>query len=85
MPFRSFLVPYFEARFAWQGAWIGLGILSGLFLGITLTMWRGLKVHNGIKVVKSSNQKMSQGFMPWLIAAYGFEGLGYIIYGHIFS
>lgn len=75
------LVPYFEERFAWQGAWIGLGILSALLLGITLILWRGLQVYNGIKIVNSSNQKMSQGFMPWLIAAYGFEGLGYIITG----
>ena len=75
------LVPYFEARFAWQGAWIGLGILSALFLAITLTLWRGLQVQDHIKVVTSSNQKMSQGFMPWIIAAYGFEGLGYIITG----
>lgn len=75
------LVPYFEARFAWQGAWMGLGILSALFFAITLILWRGLQVHNGIKSIKSPNQRMSQGFMPWLIAAYGFEGLGYIITG----
>ena len=75
------LVPYFEARFAWQGAWIGLGILSALFLAIALTLWRGLQVEDCIKVITSSNQKMYQGFMPWIIAAYGFEGLGYIITG----
>ncbi|MGE7091972.1 YbfB/YjiJ family MFS transporter [Lysinibacillus sp. NPDC048646] len=75
------LVPYFEARFAWQGTWIGLGILSALFLVITFVLWRSLQVHDGTKVKKSSETKMSQGFMPWLIAAYGFEGLGYIITG----
>ncbi len=75
------LVPYFEARFAWQGTWIGLGILSALFLIITCVLWRSLQVHDGTKVKKSSETKMSQGFMPWLIAAYGFEGLGYIITG----
>ena len=75
------LVPYFEARFAWQGAWIGLGMLSALFLAITLILWRGLKVQDNMKVPKSTNRKISQGFMLWLIAAYGFEGLGYIITG----
>ncbi|QDQ01997.1 YbfB/YjiJ family MFS transporter [Lysinibacillus fusiformis] len=75
------LVPFFEARFAWQGTWIGLGILSALFFIITFVLWRSLQVHDGTKVKKSSETKMSQGFMPWLIAAYGFEGLGYIITG----
>lgn len=74
-------VPYIEARFAWQGAWIGLGILSALFLLITLMLWRSLQVQDGAKAAKSSDSKLSQGFMPWLIAAYGFEGLGYIITG----
>lgn len=75
------LVPYFEARFAWQGAWIGLGLLSGLFIIITLTLWRSLQIHDHVKIINHSEQKMSQGFMPWLITAYGFEGLGYIITG----
>ncbi|MET4558910.1 MFS family permease [Lysinibacillus parviboronicapiens] len=75
------LVPYFEARFAWQGTWIGLGILSALFFIITFVLWRNLHVHDGMKVKKSYETKMSRGFMPWLIAAYGFEGLGYIITG----
>ncbi|MFJ7734937.1 YbfB/YjiJ family MFS transporter [Lysinibacillus sp. NPDC097287] len=74
-------VPYMEARFAWQGAWIGLGVLSALFLLITVVLWRGLQVHDGMKATKSTESKLTQGFMPWLIAAYGFEGLGYIITG----
>lgn len=74
-------VPFIEARFAWQGTWIGLGILSALFLVITFLLWRNLQVYDSVKVTKTADAKMSRGFMPWLIAAYGFEGLGYIITG----
>lgn len=74
-------VPYMEARFAWQGAWIGLGILSALFLLMTIVLWKDLQVQDSMKATKSSESKLTQGFMPWLIAAYGFEGLGYIITG----
>ncbi|MFJ7951447.1 YbfB/YjiJ family MFS transporter [Lysinibacillus sp. NPDC096418] len=74
-------VPYMEAHFAWQGAWIGLGILSALFLVSTIILWRDLQVQDGMKAMKTSETKLTQGFMPWLIAAYGFEGLGYIITG----
>nr|WP_232733265.1 YbfB/YjiJ family MFS transporter [Lysinibacillus xylanilyticus] len=75
------LVPAIEARFAWQGTWIGLGILSAVFLVITFILWRGLHVQDSVKTAKSSDAKMTTGFMPWLIVAYGFEGLGYIITG----
>ena len=74
-------VPFIEVRFAWQGTWIGLGILSALFFVITFILWRNLQVQDSEKVAKTSNAKLSRGFMPWLIAAYGLEGLGYIITG----
>lgn len=74
-------VPAIEARFAWQGAWLGLGILSGIFLFITSYLWRSLVVQDSTKVTKSLDTKMTKGFMPWLILSYGLEGLGYIITG----
>lgn len=74
-------VPVLEGYFAWQGTWIGLGILSALFLGITYILWRGLDVQDSKKAEKSSDTKMTKGFMPWLIVSYGLEGLGYIITG----
>ena len=74
-------VPVLEGHFAWQGTWIGLGILSALFLGITYILWRGLDVQDNKKAEKSSDTKMTKGFMPWLIVSYGLEGLGYIITG----
>lgn len=74
-------VPAFEHRFAWQGAWIGLGVLSAVFFAITFIFWRTLDVHDQPKVTKSADNQLTRGFMPWLVAAYGFEGLGYIITG----
>src|SRR5690606_19596383 len=34
------LVPFIESFYSWEGSWIGLGILSALFLITTLTLWR---------------------------------------------
>lgn len=74
-------VPFFEASFNWQGSWLGLGALSVLFLATTLFLWRNLNVKNHIKEPKSADNNIWRGFMPWLIIAYGLEGLGYIITG----
>lgn len=75
------LVPYLEGIFAWQGAWIGLGILSALFLGTTVFLWRHVTVRDNEKLTKSDDTNIWRGFMPWLFIAYGLEGLGYIITG----
>lgn len=75
------LVPFVEGAFAWEGTWMGLGMLSALFLLITLFLWRNVNIQNGVKVEKTNDTNIWQGFMPWLILAYGLEGLGYIITG----
>ena len=75
------LVPFFEARIEWQGSWIGLGMLSTLFLLTTLVLWRKLVVPNRIQTKQAEQTSIWQGFMPWLILAYGLEGLGYIVTG----
>ena len=75
------VVPFLEARTAWQGSWIGLGVLSTLFLLITLLLWRKLSVPNRTKPVQGEHTSIWHGFMPWLIVAYGLEGLGYIVTG----
>ncbi|MFS0817137.1 YbfB/YjiJ family MFS transporter [Lysinibacillus sp. 1P01SD] len=74
-------VPIIEAKFAWQGTWLGLGILSAVLLLMTTILWKGLEAKDGLKVAKSLDTKMTKGFMPWLIVSYGLEGLGYIITG----
>lgn len=75
------VVPFLEARTAWQGSWIGLGVLSTLFLLTTLLLWRKLSVPNRTKPVQGEHTSIWHGFMPWLIVAYGLEGLGYIVTG----
>ncbi|KUF36695.1 MULTISPECIES: YbfB/YjiJ family MFS transporter [unclassified Lysinibacillus] len=74
-------VPAIEVKFAWEGTWLGLGMLSAIFLLITFILWRNLEVQDSIKVTKTPDTKMTRGFMPWLILSYGLEGLGYIITG----
>lgn len=74
-------VPYLELAYTWKGAWLGLGLLSLAFFCVTLVTWRNLTIQDGVKQVKASSGKMTAGFMPWLIASYGLEGLGYIITG----
>ena len=75
------LVPYLEAFVSWEGTWIGLGILSVIFLCTTLFLWRRVTIRDAEKVVKTDDTNIWKGIMPWLIAAYGLEGLGYIITG----
>jgi len=77
----GFIVPLLAHRVMWQGAWIGLGILSAVFIIFIHILWRPVEVPNLEKVEKSAETRVTTGFMPWLIVAYGFEGLGYIITG----
>lgn len=75
------IVPFIEGIFAWEGSWFSLGLLSALFLITTIFLWRNITIHDGEKVTKTKDTKIFQGFMLWLILAYGLEGLGYIITG----
>lgn len=80
--FSGLFVPFLEASYSWKGAWLGLGLLSLLCVVTTGVLWRKLVVHN-IEKAPADDQapKLTKGFMPWFIAAYGLEGLGYIITG----
>lgn len=80
--FSGLFVPFLEAAYTWKGAWLGLGALSLLCVLTTGFLWRKLVVTNIQKApVDDSTPKLTKGFMPWFIAAYGLEGLGYIITG----
>lgn len=74
-------MPIFEAKFQWQGSWIGLALLSTFFLTLTLILWRTLTVPNRLHTQQAAPRSIWHGFMPWLIIAYGLEGLGYIVTG----
>lgn len=75
------LVPFIETSFAWEGTWLGLGILSMLFFIITMALWRPVSIKDSERVPKTKDTNIFQGFMLWLIFAYSLEGLGYIITG----
>ena len=75
------LVPFLESFVQWEGTWIGLGILSTLFLLSTIVLWRNIHVGDTVPLEKSDETNIWKGIMLWLIAAYGLEGLGYIITG----
>ncbi|MBM7610389.1 MFS family permease [Lysinibacillus composti] len=75
------LVPFIESSYSWEGTWISLGLLSALLFVTTIVLWRQITVHDSVKIEKSKETRIFQGLMPWLVLAYGLEGLGYIITG----
>lgn len=75
------IVPFLAERVLWTGAWIGLGILSAIFVVCIHILWRPVEVPELKKIEKTADTRVVKGFMLWLIVAYGFEGLGYIITG----
>lgn len=74
-------VPFLAERVLWTGAWIGLGIMSAIFVLFIHLLWRPVEVPELKRIEKSADTRVVKGFMLWLIVAYGFEGLGYIITG----
>jgi predicted MFS family arabinose efflux permease len=78
----SLIIPSLDRAFKWEGAWIGLAIISAIF---TLFVWIWLKDNSPIAVSKTQQDLSIQvpptKWIPWLIIAYGLEGLGYIVTG----
>jgi predicted MFS family arabinose efflux permease len=78
------IVPVLDHYFSWRGAWIGLGILS-IFIGVLTFLW--LKENSSIKIKYPSSilsrpqTSRKQRILPWLIASYGCEGMGYSVSG----
>ncbi|WP_259345543.1 YbfB/YjiJ family MFS transporter [Priestia aryabhattai] len=76
------IIPILNNYFKWEGAWVGLSFLSIVF---TFLVWVWLKDETS-----NSTQNKKKGipaygpptkWIPWLIIAYGLEGLGYIVTG----
>lgn len=81
----SLIVSPLHKYFAWNGTWIGLALFS---IVLFVFIWLFIQKDN----TKVSVQKVSNGpanivnappkeWIPWLIIAYGLEGLGYIVTG----
>lgn len=78
----SLIIPSLNHLFYWEGVWIGLAIVSAI-LAIFVWMWLKDSQNN---VAKKDTQEVLTylppvKWLPWLIAAYGLEGLGYIVTG----
>ncbi|ULL14022.1 YbfB/YjiJ family MFS transporter [Paenibacillus sp. H1-7] len=76
------LVPLFDGLWGWRGAWLGLGAFSGL---IAVFAWRWVDEEARREPAAAASPARLTApparWIPWLIAAYGMEGLGYIVTG----
>ncbi|WP_375347317.1 YbfB/YjiJ family MFS transporter (plasmid) [Priestia megaterium] len=76
------IIPILNNYFKWEGAWVGLSILSIVF---TFLVWIWLKDETSNFTQNKKKEITAHGppttWIPWLIIAYGLEGLGYIVTG----
>ena len=80
--FSTLCIPSFNNLFMWEGVWVGLAIVSVI---LTIFVWLWLKDSPNSNVKKDEQMVITQApplkWLPWLIIAYGLEGLGYIVTG----
>lgn len=80
--FSTLFIPSFNHLFMWEGVWLGLAIVSAI---LTIFVWLWLKESPNTIVKKDEQIVITQvpplKWLPWLIIAYGLEGLGYIVTG----
>lgn len=80
--FSTLLIPSLNNLFGWEGVWVGLAIVS-LILAIFVWLW--LKESSNITLNKDEPLNEIKvpplKWLPYLIIAYGLEGLGYIVTG----
>lgn len=77
------MVPVFNHFFSWGGAWIGLGIFS-VFISVFTFLWlkeNSAKITHPPLIVSRTQPVHKQKVLPWLIASYGCEGMGYSVSG----
>ncbi|MCL6600889.1 MAG: YbfB/YjiJ family MFS transporter [Alicyclobacillus macrosporangiidus] len=77
-------VPVFGGAAGWRGAWLGLMILT-IVIGIPAVLWmkdaRDSSQTDMLQVTDRLRKLPPRTYFPWLVFAYGLEGLGYIITG----
>ncbi|RXT07983.1 YbfB/YjiJ family MFS transporter [Ammoniphilus sp. CFH 90114] len=82
--YTGLIVPLLQHSYGWKGAWMGLaatGVVLFLFVWFLL---RDERTTSEPSMTQDSLVKLklpSKKWLPWLIAAYGCEGLGYIVTG----
>ena len=76
------LVPLLIENFHYEGAWIGLACLAGF---LSIIVFLTVKEDDSLQVVTPSplhiKTTKNPKWLPWLLASYGLEGLGYIVTG----
>lgn len=76
------IIPSLHRAFKWEGSWIGL---AGISVILTFFVWIWLKdahiIHDRKLKPQIHKQVPPVKWLPWLIATYGLEGLGYIVTG----
>ncbi|MDQ1002586.1 putative MFS family arabinose efflux permease [Neobacillus niacini] len=80
--FSTLFIPSFNHLFMWEGVWLGLANVSVI---LTIFVWLWLKESPNTIGKKDEQIVITQApplkWLPWLIIAYGLEGLGYIVTG----
>ena len=80
--FSTLFIPSLNNLFGWEGAWVGLAIVSII---LTFFVWMWLKDSPSTIIKKEEPLKKTQApplkWFTWLMVAYGLEGLGYIVTG----
>ncbi|UAC48434.1 YbfB/YjiJ family MFS transporter [Bacillus aquiflavi] len=76
-------VPILNHYYSWQGSWIGLGLLAGVFTIFTLMLVKDSPPSKNSEITLTEENVANHHVivLPWLIASYGCEGIGYIISG----
>ncbi|MET0786597.1 MAG: YbfB/YjiJ family MFS transporter [Paenisporosarcina sp.] len=76
------LVPILIQTFDYEGAWIGLAIVAiVLAIIVFLTVTEDKTLHTTKETIVPVKPSKSPKWLPWLLASYGLEGLGYIVTG----
>ena len=76
------VVPALGGTFGWRGTWFGLMVIT-IILGTLVLIWIK-EERDSSQEQKSTQQEPTpeqRNYFPWLVVAYGCEGLGYIITG----
>ncbi|MFF5996114.1 YbfB/YjiJ family MFS transporter [Lysinibacillus sp. KU-BSD001] len=79
--FSSISISYIVAALSWQATWLLLGvacIVLALFSSSFLKEQQEIESSNAIH---QRNEWIQKRWLPWLLVAYGLEGVGYIVTG----
>lgn len=75
------IIPSLNNSFKWEGTWLGLAVVSAILTFFVLLWLKSPSVVLERKMKQEMNSQVPPSWLPWLIAAYGLEGLGYIVTG----